>query len=67
MRRCGAMRNMIKHGVRNAVMLAGIALALPVSCNKQPTDGLYTGNVQPSPAGRVNPEIPGFVNGPPSR
>ena len=61
------MRNLIKRGVRNAAMLAGIAFALPISCNRQPTDGVYTGGIQPSPTGRVNPEEPGFVNGPPSR
>ncbi len=44
------------------MLLAGVAFALPVSCG-QPSDGVYSGGVQPSPAGRVNPEEPGFVNG----
>ena len=61
------MRDAIKRAVRNAAMLAGVALALPVSCSRQPTDGVFTGGIQPSPASRVNPEIPGFVNSPPAR
>jgi len=61
------MHDAIKRAVRNAAMLAGVAFALPISCNSQATDGVYTGGVQPSPASRVNPEEPGFVNGPPSR
>ena len=56
------MRNAIKRAVRNAAMLAGVALALPISCG-QSGDGIYTGGVQPSPASRVNPAEPGFVNG----
>ncbi len=48
--------------VRGAVLLAGVAFALPISCGA-PSDGIYTGGVQPSPASRVNPEEPGFVNG----
>ena len=61
------MRNAIKRAVRNAAVLAGVALALPISCNSRATDGIYTGGIQPSPASRVNPEEPGFVNGPPAR
>ncbi len=57
----------MRHIVRSFALLAGIAFALPISCNRQPTDGVYTGGIQPSPASRVNPEEPGFVNGPPSR
>ena len=41
--------------------MASVALALPISCG-QPSDGIYTGGIQPSPASRVNPEEPGFVN-----
>ena len=67
MRRCREMRNAIKRALRNAALLAGTAFALPISCNSQATDGVYTGGVQPSPASRVNPAEPGFVNGPPSR
>ena len=48
--------------VRNAALLAGLAFALPISCGA-PSDGAYTGGVQPSPASRVNPADPGFVNG----
>lgn len=55
------MSNTIKRAVRNAAMLAGVALALPISCG-QPSDGLYTGGIQPSPASRVNPAEPGFAN-----
>ena len=61
------MRSTIKRGVRSAALLAGVALALPISCNRQATDGVYTGGIQPSPASRVNPEEPGFVNGTPLR
>ena len=67
MRRCQGMPNAIKRAVRSAALLAGVALALPISCNSQATDGVYTGGVQPSPATRVNPEEPVFVYGPPSR
>ena len=63
MRRCQGMCNAIKRAVRNAAMLAGVALALPISCSTQATDGVYTGGIQPSPASRVNPKEPGFVNG----
>ncbi len=62
MRRWRRMRNAIKRAVRNAAMLAGVALALPISCGA-PSDGVYTGGIQPSPAGRVNPGDPGFANG----
>ncbi len=55
------MRNTIKRAVRNAAVLAGLAFALPISCG-QPSDGVYTGGIQPSPAGRVNPANPGFTN-----
>lgn len=61
------MRNVIKRALRNAALLAGVAFALPISCNSQATDGVYTGEIQPSPAGRVNPAEPGFVNGSPSQ
>ena len=61
------MRDAINRAVRSAALLAGITVALPISCGKQATDGVYTGGIQPSPAGRVNPEEPGFANGPPSR
>ena len=56
------MRNRIMRAVRSAVLLAGVAFALPVTCAR-PGDGVYSGGIQPSPAGRVNPEEPGFVNG----
>ena len=41
--------------------MAAMVFALPITC-AQPSDGVYTGGIQPSPAGRVNPEEPGFVN-----
>jgi len=43
-------------------VLAGVVFALPISCG-QPSDGVYTGGIEPSPASRVNPEEPGFTNG----
>ena len=52
---------------RRAALLAGVMFALPISCNRQATDGVYSGGIQPSPAGRANPEEPGFVNGAPPR
>lgn len=52
---------MIKRAVRNAALLAGVALALPISCG-QASDGVYTGGIQASPASRVNPAEPGFTN-----
>ena len=48
--------------VRRAAVLALLAFALPVTCS-QSGDGTYTGGIQPSPASRVNPAEPGFVNG----
>lgn len=41
--------------------LLALVLALPVTCS-QSGDGIYTGGIQPSPASRVNPAEPGFVN-----
>ena len=41
----------------------GALLALPITCAQTPTDGVYSGGVQPSPAGRVNPAEPGFASG----
>lgn len=55
------MFNVINRAVRNAALLAGVALALPVSCG-QASDGVYTGGIQASPASRVNPAEPGFTN-----
>lgn len=46
--------------VRNAAFLAAVTFALPVTCAR-PGDGTYSGGIQPSPAGRVNPEEPGFA------
>ena len=56
-----AMKNAIMRAVRRSALLGGLALALPVTCS-QPGDGSYSGGVQPSPAGRVNPFEPGFAN-----
>ncbi len=56
------MRSRLIRVARNAALLAGVAFALPVTCAR-PGDGVYSGGIQPSPAGRVNPEEPGFVNG----
>lgn len=47
--------------VRVVAMLGSLTFALPISCGA-PSDGLYTGGIQPSPAGRVNPAEPGFAN-----
>ena len=55
-----------RRAIRSAALLAGVAFALPISCGA-PSDGVYTGGIQPSPASRVNPAEPGFVNSPPSR
>lgn len=52
----------IMRTIRTSVMLAGVAFALPISCGRV-SDGVYTGGIEPSPAGRVNPEEPGFANG----
>lgn len=60
--RCRGMLTMIKRAIRNAAMLAGVLVALPVSCGPA-SDGVYTGGIEPSPASRVNPEEPGFTNG----
>jgi hypothetical protein len=55
------MRSNILCAIRNMALLAGMAFALPVTCS-QPGDGIYSGGIQPSPAGRVNPTEPGFTN-----
>jgi hypothetical protein len=47
--------------LRRGAVLAGVALALPITCAR-PGDGIYNAGVQPSPASRVNPAEPGFVN-----
>ena len=46
---------------RNAALLAAVAFALPITC-AQPSNGIYTGGIEPSPASRVNPAEPGFTN-----
>ena len=49
---------------RTALTLGAVALALPISCSQSGSaDGVYTGGIQPSPAGRVNPITPRFANG----
>ena len=48
--------------LRRCTLLAVAVLALPITCS-QSGDGIYSGGVQPSPAGRVNPDDPGFANG----
>jgi len=48
--------------IRHAALLTAVSLALPVTC-AQSGDGTFTGGIQPSPAGRVNPAEPGFANG----
>lgn len=55
------MHDAIKRATRNVAVLAGVALALPISCGQR-GDGVYTGGIQPSPASRVNPMVPGFTN-----
>lgn len=59
--RCHRMLSRIRRAVGAMAMLAGVAFALPISCG-QPTDGVYTGGIEPSPASRVNPEELGFTN-----
>ncbi len=56
------MTGQIKRVACKVMLLAWVAFALPISCG-QPSDGLYTGGIQPSPAGRINPSEPGFPNG----
>ena len=60
-RRCLTGVNRMARRARTAALLAGLAFALPVTC-AQPGDGVYSGGIQPSPAGRVNPIEPGFAN-----
>ncbi len=54
------MRSRVMFTVRNAALLAAVTFALPITCAR-PGDGTYSGGIQPSPAGRVNPEEPGFA------
>jgi len=56
------MRHIMTRVVRNTALVAGFTFALPITCS-QPSDGVYTGGIQPSPSGRVNPVEPGFTNG----
>lgn len=50
--------------LRTALALGAVTLALPISCSQGGSaDGVYTGGIQPSPAGRVNPTDPRFANG----
>ena len=49
--------------VRAALALSAVTLALPISCSPRGGDGVYTGGIQASPAGRVNPTDPRFVSG----
>ncbi len=55
------MQNRLMRTLRGTVLLAGVAFALPVTCS-QPGDGIYSGGIEPSPASRVNPSEPGFIN-----
>lgn len=48
--------------LRLAAALASCLPVLPVGCGA-PQGGIYTGGVQPSPGGRINPAEPGFANG----
>ena len=48
--------------VRSSVLLTAVVFALPITCAR-PGDGVYSGGIEPSPAGRVNPEEPGFAGG----
>ena len=58
----GPARGRIGCVVRAAALLAGPAFALPITCATT-GDGTYSGGIQPSPAGRINPADPAFVNG----
>ncbi len=42
-----------------ATVLAGVALALPITCAR-PADATYNAGVQRNPASRVNPAESGF-------
>ena len=54
----------LRAGLATALAWGAIALALPISCSRSGSaDGVYTGGIQPSPAGRVNPVDPRFANG----
>ena len=55
------MRSRLIRAAWNVALLAGVAFALPITC-AQPSDGIYTGGIEPSPASRVNPAEPGFTN-----
>ena len=54
------MRNLIKRAVRDAAMLAGVALALPPSCGLG--DSPQTGGIQSSLPDRATPLGPGFTD-----
>lgn len=50
--------------VRTALAVGAVTFALPISCSQRGSaDGVYTGGIQPSPAGRINPTDPRFANG----
>ena len=55
------MRDAIKRAVRNVAMLAGVALALPVSCG-QLGGNPQTGAIQSSLPDRASPFGPGFTD-----
>jgi hypothetical protein len=59
--RWGVMQSTILRTARTTALLAGVAFALPITCAR-PSDGIYTGGIEPSPASRVNPAEPGFTN-----
>ena len=48
--------------LRTALALGAVTFALPISCSQRGGDGMYTGSIQPSPAGRINPTDPRFVS-----
>lgn len=47
---------------RIATSMGWLILALPITCSQTSGD-LYTGGIQPSPGGRINPAEPYLVNG----
>lgn len=56
-----ALSTFLKHA-RTALTLGVVVLALPITCS-QSGSTLYSGGIQPSPAGRINPFEPAIPNG----
>lgn len=48
--------------LRIALSLGWLVFALPITCSQSGGD-VYTGGIEPSPGGRINPFEPNLVNG----